>query len=133
MKPLSDLAYTRLSALVPGVTFYVGSAAPTSAEESGDSFVALKDGAEFARASMFGTVEARTLVLNIYAAPSPGNDDADAIALEIFSRIDPVLNNVTATDWPDIVVCSRESSEMIRVPDGDGSVLLSNRYSVKTW
>lgn len=131
MKPLADIAYSRLNGKVP-TTFYVGSSAPTSVEETGDSFVALKDGQSFGRNDMYGTAERRYLFVNIYCAPSPGMDDAEQKALALFEQIDPLLDRQNQHTWPDIVTCERESVDIIPVPDSD-SLLYSCRYSIRTW
>ena len=132
MKPLADIAYSRLVGRV-SVPLYVGSSAPTSVEEQGDAFIALKDGQQFTRASMYSTAEARTLVVNIYTMPTPGGEaDADQRALKIFSEVDPLLNNVTQREWPEVIVCTRDTTDMIPIPDSDG-LLLSCRYYVRTW
>lgn len=131
MKPLADLAYSRLVGRV-SVPLYVGSSAPTSVEEQGDAFIALKDGQTFTRASMYGSAESRTLVVNIYVMPTPGEADADQRALRIFSEVDPLLNNVTQAEWAEVIVCTRDTVDMIAIPDSDG-LLLSCRYSIQTW
>lgn len=131
MKLLADIAYSRLVGRV-SVPLYVGSSAPTSVEEQGDAFIALKDGQTFSRHSMYSSAEARTLVVNIYTMPTPGEADADQRAMKIFSEVDPLLNNVTQAEWADVIVCTRDTVDLIPIPDSDG-LLLSGRYLVRTW
>lgn len=133
MKTLASIAYARLHKLVPDVTFYIGSSSPVSVEESGQPFVALKDGQKFERAGQFWSVEDRVLFVNIYAPESePGANDAEDVALQLFSQIDPHLNGITQSDWPDVVVSTRRDVETIQVPDS-ASVLVSARYEIRTW
>lgn len=155
MKLVAPLAYVRLHAALPDLTIYLGNTAPTSAEEAEDAFVVVKDGQDFKRANYYGSPGNSLLYVNIYVGKSKLLNEFEAghsgpgaktwtaenvkpqepaeIAVELFNRIDPWLNDVTQTDWSEVVVSTRRSSELLLVPDGGGAVLLSSVYEVSTW
>lgn len=146
----SQLVYDRISKTLAdaGRACYVGPSAPTAVEGTGDAWVCLVDPpAYMAAAGRYGQARRLSVVLNVYADASrtygtgtPYNaaqtrivDDAASRALAVYELVSPLLDAQNRSTWPQILTSEFVSADLMPVPDGDGSYLLSARYNLTVW
>lgn len=146
----SQLVYDRISKTLAdnGIQTYVGSA-PGSIEGTQSSWVVLIDPPNDYMRSVgkYGQARRLSVVVNVYSdctrtyqasnlAIAPQTkliDDGASRALGVYEKIAPLLDGLTRADWPQVLTSEFVSADLLPIPDGDGSFLVSARYNLMVW
>lgn len=134
---LATLAYDRIAKTCAelGLPLTVGHEYPV-VEGTGTAVAHVLTSPTWATQGGTGSALGKTLVLNLYVDRTRQPvllDDAEAKAEFLFSQIDPLLDGQRASTWAEILFCELRSVETLPIPQGDGAVLMSCRYSAAVW
>ena len=145
----SQLVYDRVSKRLTdnGIQCYIGQA-PAPVEGTQSSYVVLLDPPAYMRPTgRYGQARTLSVVVNVYAdctrSFQPSNlsiapqtkliDDGASRALGTYELIAPLLDDQGRAEWPQVLRSEFVSADLLEVPDGGGSWLLTARYSLTVW